>query len=519
MIIGITGKSGAGKSTISRYINENIDNILYISVDNVVEENIKGNIIEKVNRELYEKFKMGPYPRVEIIDSFYNEDDEHKLIYSIFKRHMVEDTRARIEYYKSTGKDIIIDWFMLEVSDLMNDCDVKILIKAPMDLRKIRVINRGNYKKGFFERNEKSHDSKNEYLYDYIIDSTKNWKSEVNKIFNIKYPTELDNNNSKELISIIVPVYNGEKYIEKCINSIRHQTYRNLEIIIVNDGSTDNTLEICKKLQYDDYRIKIINQQNKGVSNARNTGLEAATGKYIGFVDSDDYIEPSMYETMQKDLFLYNADISRVRAFVYDRDGNIRHNYNDSFVIVFDNKADIIHNFVNGELSIAVWDKLFKKEIIGETRFKENVFHEDTMFSWDVLQKANKVVYNKGQFYHYKKRSDGSLTSKKFDSDNFSLYSYGEKIYDDISLNYPESKIDALLFYFNCLYFILKIYIRDFDYVKENKYFERKIKDVLEELENLMVILTEKELVSEKCKRNIQNIKKKVLTYRSNNED
>ena len=111
------------------------------------------------------------------------------------------------------------------------------------------------------------------------------------------------------------------------------------------------------------------------------------------------------------------------------------------------------------------------------------------------------------------------MTSKKFDSDNFSLYSYGKKIYDDISLNYPESKIDALLFYFNCLYFILKIYIRDFDYVKENKYFERKIKDILEELENLMVILTEKELVSEKCKRNIQNIKKKVLTYRSNNED
>ena len=519
MIIGITGKSGAGKSTISRYINENIDNVLYISVDNVVEENIKGNIIEKVNKELYEKYKMGPYPRVEIIDSFYNEDDEHKLIYSIFKRHMVEDTRSRIEHYKSTGKDIIVDWFMLEVSDLMNDCDVKILIKAPMDLRKIRVINRGNYKKGFFERNEKSHDSKNEYLYDYIIDSTKDWKSEINKIFNIENPIDETSNNSKGLISVIVPVYNGEKYIEKCINSIRHQTYRNLEIIIVNDGSTDNTLEICKKLRYDDYRIKIINQENKGVSGARNTGLEAATGEYIGFVDSDDFLEPSMYEIMQKDLFLYNADISRVRAFVYDRDGSIRHNYNDNSVTIFDNKNDIIHNFVNGELSIAVWDKLFKKEIIGETRFKENVFHEDTMFSWDVLQKASKVVYNKSQLYHYKKRSDGSLTSKKFDLENFSLYSYGEKIYDEISLNYPENKYDALLFYFNCLYFILKIYIRDFDYVKENNYYKSKINDILEELENLIVVLDEKELISEKNKDNIQNIKNKVLTYKSNNED
>ena len=513
MIIGITGKSGAGKSTISRYINNNKEDILYISVDNVVEDNIKGNIIEKVNKELKEKYNMGPYPRVEIIDSWYEEDDEHKLIYSIFKRHIVEDTRERIKHYKKTGKDIIIDWFMLEVSELMDDCNIKLLVKAPMDLRKDRVINRGNYKKGFFERNEKSHNTKNENLYDYIIDTTKDWKSKINKIFNISNPI-IDSNNPKDLISVIVPVYNSEKYIERCINSITHQTYRNLEIIIVNDGSTDKTLDICKKLQYDDYRIKIINQENKGVSNARNTGIENSIGKYVAFVDSDDYIEPDMYEIMQRDIYEYNADISRARAYVYDRDGSVRHNYNDNSVINFDNKYDIIHNFVNGELSIAVWDKLFKREVIGDVRFNENVFHEDTMFVWDVIRNANTIVYNKSQFYHYKKRMEGSLTSKKFDNENFSLGIYGKDFLEEIKKNSPSNINDAILFYFNCLYFILKIYVRDFDYVKQNKEYRVKILNILKEMKSLMEILNENNLISEKNKNNINQITEKVLLYK-----
>lgn len=513
MIIGITGKSGAGKSTISCYINNNREDILYISVDNVVEDNIKSNIIEKVNAELLEKYNMGPYPRVEIIDSWYEEDDEHKLIYSIFKRHIVEDTRDRIEHYKKTGKNIIIDWFMLEVSELMDECDLKILVQAPMGLRKERVIKRGNYKKGFFERNEKSHNSSNEYLYDYIIDTTKDWKTEINNIFRISNPKN-DSKNSKNLISVIIPTYNSEKYIERCINSITHQTYRNIEIIIVNDGSTDSTLDICKRLQYDDYRIKIINQENKGVSNARNTGIENSTGKYIAFVDSDDYIEPDMYEIMQRDIYEYDADISRARAYVYDRDGKVRHNYNDNSIIEFDNKYDIIHNFVNGELSIAVWDKLFKREVIGNVRFNENVFHEDTMFVWDVIRNAEKIVYNKSQFYHYKKRMEGSLTSKKFDEQNFSLGIYGKEFLEAIKKNSPSNINDATLFYFNCLYFILKIYVRDFEQVKHNREYRDRILNILKEIKSLMEILNKNNLISDKNKDNIEKIKQKVLFYR-----
>lgn len=516
MVIGITGKSGAGKSTISRYINENRDDVLYISVDNIVEENIKGNIIEKVNRELYDKYGMGPYDRVEIIDSFYADDDEHKLVYSVFKRHIVEDTRARILYYKKTGKDIIVDWFMLEVSDLMDDCDLKILIKAPMDLRKKRVIERGNYKKGFFEKNEKSHDASKEGLYDFIIDSTGDWASQINRIFQMENPRCEDMANPKDLISVIVPVYNGAEYIKRCIDSITNQTYRNLEIIIVNDGSTDNTLDICRNLQYDDYRIKIINQENKGVSNARNTGINNSSGKYITFVDSDDYIDPMMYEIMQRDLYENNAEICRVRAYIYDRDGEIRHIYDDNTKLIFDNMSDIIHNFATGELSIAVWDKLFTKEVIGDVRFRENVFHEDTMFVWDVLKNARKVVYNKTQLYNYRKRSTDSLTSKKFDIQNFSLYSYAKGVYEEIKLKHYHNIRDAQLFYFNCLYFILKIYARDFEHVRDNTIYRKQILIILNEIQGLLVELDGYGLVSEKNKKNLETIKNKILKYRFN---
>ena len=509
MVIGITGKSGAGKSTICRYLNENLDNVLYISVDNVVEENIRGNIIEKVNNELKEKYNMGPYGRVEIIDSFYAEDDEHKFVYEIFKRHLVEDTRERIAYYQNRGMDILVDWFMLEVSELFDEMDMRILLNAPMALRKVRVINRGNYKKGFFERNEKSHDPKKEYLYDYIIDTTKDWKSEINKIFNIQNPRD-ERYNPKELISVVIPAYNCEDYIKKCLESLKHQTYRNLEIIVVNDGSTDKTLDICKKMQYDDTRIKIISQDNAGVSNARNRGIEAATGKYITFVDADDYIEPKMYEILQKDIYFNNADIARSRAYIYNRNGEVRHIYDDNSVIVLDNKADIIHNFASGELSIAVWDKLFTREIVGDTRFKEDVFHEDTMFVWDIIKKCNKFVYDKKQLYHYKKRDENSLTSEPFDERNFSLQSFGNAFRDYIIQYYPNNESDAILFYFNCLYFILKRYIRDYDLVKDNEYYRNQIEELFIEMDRLLPYIEKENYISEKNINNIQDIKRKV---------
>ena len=118
------------------------------------------------------------------------------------------------------------------------------------------------------------------------------------------------------VISVIVPIYNVENYINRCLNSIINQTYKNLQIILVDDGSTDDSGKVCDKYALKDSRIKVIHQKNSGPVRARKTGLEASTGEYIGFVDSDDWIEPNMYEEMLNNLIQTNADFAQSRIIL-----------------------------------------------------------------------------------------------------------------------------------------------------------------------------------------------------------
>ena len=127
-------------------------------------------------------------------------------------------------------------------------------------------------------------------------------------------------------MSIVVPIYNSSRYLVRCINSICKQNYRNLEIILINDGSTDNSLELCKMMASLDSRIKVISQENKGLSETRNKGLENATGDYVCFIDSDNYMEKDMIETLLKNALQNNADVSSVRVHVHTRDGSVREN-------------------------------------------------------------------------------------------------------------------------------------------------------------------------------------------------
>ncbi len=124
----------------------------------------------------------------------------------------------------------------------------------------------------------------------------------------------------EELISIIVPVYNVEQYLEKCVKSIIRQTYKNIEIILIDDGATDSSGKICDKLKLKDNRIKVIHKENGGLSDARNAGLKVAKGEYIGFVDSDDYIKEDMFETLYNLNKKYNSEISIVSYYEICKD-------------------------------------------------------------------------------------------------------------------------------------------------------------------------------------------------------
>lgn len=219
-------------------------------------------------------------------------------------------------------------------------------------------------------------------------------------------------------ISIIVPVYNVEEYLEKCIDSILNQIFKDFELILVNDGSTDNSLDICKRYKSIDDRICIIDKKNGGLSSARNAGLDIAKGEYIGFVDSDDYIHPQMYEILYDQIIKNKADISICNyEEVYNYDECYFH-YNEN------NKPDTIIEYLSniqsleridspeGVIFVVAWNKLYKRDIFKNLRYKHGIIHEDEYIIHRILYKCEKVVHIKKALYFYMQR-DGSIMQEK----------------------------------------------------------------------------------------------------------
>ena len=184
---------------------------------------------------------------------------------------------------------------------------------------------------------------------------------------------------NNELISIVVPVYNVEKYIEKCVNSITNQVYNNLEIILVNDGSTDNSGKLCDSLSKLDDRIKVYHKENGGLSDARNYGVERANGTYIGFVDSDDFIDSDMYKTLYDVIKRENADVAECNMkIVYP---NSARQYTTKKYYRVCNEIEYIKEYlVLEKIFGSVCTKLIKSEIAKTLTFPKGKLYEDTLF-------------------------------------------------------------------------------------------------------------------------------------------
>ena len=287
-------------------------------------------------------------------------------------------------------------------------------------------------------------------------------------------------------ISVIVPVYNTEDYLEKCIRSIMNQTYKNLEIITINDGSTDNSLSILEYLKKEDDRIIIINQENMGVSKARNKGLDYATGEFIGFVDSDDFLEEDMYDIMIKHLIEENADLCRIKAFIYNREGGIEEISNDRKIYTYNNELEIMNVYLQNELKIAVWDKLFRKSAVENIRFDSSLFNEDAAYVWEACLNSRKVVMDTKQLYHHIKRSNNSLTSAPFSESNLTLYHYCKENLEKLMDEYENREQQAYLFYFNGLFHLLKVYKRDWDSNNLLNLYKEEIIEIINELKSII---------------------------------
>ena len=260
------------------------------------------------------------------------------------------------------------------------------------------------------------------------------------------------------LISIVVPIYNMEKYLDKCINSIINQTYKNIEIILVDDGSTDKSSKIINKYKKLDKRIKAYYKKNGGLSDARNYGIDKATGEYIGFIDSDDYIEKNMYETLYNNIIKYNADISVVGFNVVYESTDIKnrveyqevtdkleiYNRKEAFDLLFD--ANKFGNFA--------WNKLYKKELFKNIKYPLCKKMEDLGTTYKLVEISNKIVYEPLKLYNYFQRSGSIMNNKdlKFMKDIY-LLSYERFIYYDnkygFNIDNHNNMISTLLFIYS----------------------------------------------------------------------
>jgi glycosyltransferase involved in cell wall biosynthesis len=263
------------------------------------------------------------------------------------------------------------------------------------------------------------------------------------------------------LISIIVPVYNVEKYLSKCLDSIVNQTYKNLEIILIDDGSTDNSGDICDEYANKDNRIKVIHKSNGGISDARNKGLDIAKGEYIGFVDSDDYIAEDMYEYLYNFVIENDLDVAMCASCNVYQGKIIYHKNFES--IILDKKEKIIENiFINpsGGSAVSVWGKLFKYNVIKDIRFDFGKTCEDVYFVLKWIENTNKFGRCDKAKYYYVQR-EGSITHQKFYNDEILDVVYGyQKNYKIISRKYPDLiKVAEFRLWWACKSAIEKIYV------------------------------------------------------------
>ena len=211
-------------------------------------------------------------------------------------------------------------------------------------------------------------------------------------------------------ISIIVPVYNVEKYLRKCVDSILNQTFKDFELILVDDGSIDTSGKICDEYNLKDNRIKAIHKENGGLSSARNAGLDIAQGEYIGFVDSDDWVELDMYEELYKICKENDTDVGIV-GINY---GGASEKKKSKKIEIYSNKLildDLVYN-KGKEITWPAWNKLWLKKVIGESRFKEGRIYEDGLFLYSLSSKIKKVAKIDYEAYNYRMDNESITRSK-----------------------------------------------------------------------------------------------------------
>ena len=292
----------------------------------------------------------------------------------------------------------------------------------------------------------------------------------------------------EELVTLLVPVYNTEKYIKRCLESIINQTYKHLEIILIDDGSTDSSSKICDDYAKKDSRIEVFHKENQGSSAEKNFGLSIAKGKYISFVDSDDYLEPTIIEKLVKKIESNQSDIA-ICNFFPNNTTNLEETFTSrqALTYIMDKKYFRGYN----------WNKLYKRELAKDIQFCTDIYMaEDLLFNCKYLLKAKKCSYIDEKLYHYNCDNNNSISNSKLSKKYLTII---DSYYGLVNL-YKENKIEYLPY----------LYIDEFKVCCDIIYKNSLIKDKKDKLDLKKVYDKKKELFNEITKSKDIKFRKKI---------
>ncbi len=257
---------------------------------------------------------------------------------------------------------------------------------------------------------------------------------------------------NKDLVSVIVPVYNVELYLRRCVNSILNQSYKDLEVILVDDGSSDSSGLICEEYAEKDNRVKVIHQRNGGLSAARNTGIDNCHGAYICFVDSDDYVHPEYVRYLHDLCIENNCEISICYHYITEEDDyRSEVNLNSAAKVFTRNEVfDLFYTDMHGSIVIA-WNKLYKRECIGDIRYDVGKIHEDEGTTFRFLYNSKKIAFTKEVLYYYYSRED-SITGLPYNRKKLDILDAYEN-----RLSFYREHSEKALYDRECQYYLSEI--------------------------------------------------------------
>lgn len=290
----------------------------------------------------------------------------------------------------------------------------------------------------------------------------------------------------EDKISIIIPVYKVEKYIRKCVDSVINQTYKNLEIILVDDGSPDNCGKICDEYAKKDNRIRVIHKKNGGLSEARNYGLNVAKGKYILLIDSDDFIEKETVEYLYGLCQKYNAEIAVGKTrFLYEGQEEPKKTRaeKEDDIKTYNTEQALETMLYSQEFTNIACNKLYKAELFNNIRYPLGKLYEDLATTYKLISNADTIVLGSKYTYNYLSNRNTSIMNKQFDKKRMEGLDFAEEILEYVSKNYPNIKNSAIArLYIESITIFIKMPMKKM-YRQENK----RIKDYLKKYRDIVL--------------------------------